>query len=270
MQEKTLDQELEEIDLNEAMAKIKRKIMVMSNKGGVGKSTVSANIVDELASQGYQTGLLDIDIHGPSQAKIFNIKNPRLMTGENNKIVPFQPKPNLKIITAAGILEDENQPIIWRGPLKMGIIKQFLKDVAWDELDYLIIDSPPGTGDEPLTIAQLIPDLDAMIIVTTPQDLALLDSRKAIAFARKLNTKILGIIENMAYLDCPHCNEKINLFKTDKNNAAKIAGIDVLAQLPFEQTLLRNMDEGVSFMEKHKDTVIGKIFIELIDKIKIL
>jgi len=269
MQEKNLEQELEEISIKETMAKIKHKIMVMSNKGGVGKSTVAANIADELANQGYQVGLLDVDIHGPSQAKIFDIEKERLMADENHKLIPFQPKQNLKIITIAGLMENEYQPIIWRGPLKIGIIKQFIKDVYWGELDYLIIDAPPGTGDEPLTIAQLIPDLDGMIIVTTAQELALLDSRKAVEFAKKLNTKVLGIVENMSYLNCPHCNQQIDLFKMSNNDiASKIGDIDILGVLPFEPKLLHSMDKGISFMESDKATDVGKIFVNIVDKIK--
>ena len=267
--EKTLDQELEDIAIEEAMNKIKYKVMIMSNKGGVGKSMVAANLTDELANQGYQVGLLDIDIHGPSQAKIFNIENKRLMADDDHKIMPFQPRENLKLITIAGILENEDQPLIWRGPLKLGIIKQFLKDVTWSELDYLIIDAPPGTGDEPLTIAQLLPDLNGIVIVTTPQNLALLDCKKAIKFAEQLNTRIIGLIENMSILQCPHCGKEINLFRIDaKKQLTSQLGIDFLGELPFEPKLLQSMDFGNPFMHQHKETQAARNLNLIINKIK--
>ncbi len=269
MQNNNKDQETEKNLIKAVMAKIKCKIMVMSNKGGVGKSTVAANIADELANQGYKVGILDIDIHGPSQANIFGCTGKRLMADENQKIIPFQPKENLKVVTVAGLLESDDQPIIWRGPLKIGIIKQFIKDVLWGELDYLIIDAPPGTGDEPLTIAQIIPDLDGVVIVTTPQDLALLDSRKAIKFANQLHTKIIGIIENMAYMNCPHCNHHINLFRnTNTEDITSKLGIDTLGILPFEPELLSSMDKGVSFMQNHKNSKAAQIFSDIVNKIK--
>jgi Mrp family chromosome partitioning ATPase len=271
MKDTSFEQQLEDMQIKDNMNLIKHKIMIMSNKGGVGKSTVSSNIAEELSEQGYQVGLLDIDIHGPSQAKIFNLSNKKLMINENEKIIPFQPKKNLKIVSIAGMLENENQPIIWRGPLKINVIKQFITNVLWGKLDYLIIDAPPGTGDEPLTIAQIIPNLTGMIIVTTPQELALLDSRKAIAFAEKLKVKILGAIENMSYLICPQCNQKIDLFKKhNEKNIFEEMNIDILGTLPFEPKLLKSMDEGQSFMKENKETTLGQTIQSIVTKIKII
>lgn len=267
MQDTSFEKQFEDMMINENMNLIKHKIMIMSNKGGVGKSTISANLAYELSTQGFKVGLLDVDIHGPSQAKIFNFNNQKLQTDENNKIIPFQPNENLKMVTIAGLLEDENQPLIWRGPLKINIIKQFIINVLWESLDYLIIDAPPGTGDEPLTIAQLI-NLDGIIIVTTPQDLALLDSKKAINFANKLNIKIFGVIENMSFISCPHCNKIISLFKSENENSYfKKNNIEILESLPFEPDLLKSMEESNPFMKNYKNTSVGKKFKNIINKI---
>lgn len=233
-----VDQQKEKEQIAEAMGKIKNKIMIMSNKGGVGKSTVAANLARALANKGFKTGVLDIDLHGPSQAQLFAIKNKK-HSANGNMIEPFVVG-NVKIITAAGFLEDESQPLIWRGPLKISLIKQFLKDVNWGELDYLVIDSPPGTGDEPLTIGQILPNLTGIIIVTTPQELAVLDSKKAINFARELNVPILGWIENMAVMNCPHCGKEISLFAGD-NTVFEKEDVKLLAKLPFDQTMMLDM-----------------------------
>ncbi|OGT07369.1 MAG: hypothetical protein A2103_02345 [Gammaproteobacteria bacterium GWF2_41_13] len=242
--------------------------MVMSNKGGVGKSTISANLADELSNQGYKVGLLDIDLHGPSQAKIFNVKG-KFTTNSEGRVIPFQPKENLKLISVTGILEKDDQPVIWRGPMKIVVIMQFLKDVEWGELDYLIIDAPPGTGDEPLTIAQMLPGLDGIVIVTTPQDLAVLDCKKAIRFAELFNTKIIGLVENMAILQCPHCGKQIDLFKSKDEQHLKIEyGIELLGELPFEPALLHSMDCSGSFMSQHKGTVAANNFTLIVNKIK--
>ena len=267
MQDTSFEQQFENILIKENMDLVKHKIMIMSNKGGVGKSTIAANIADELSNQGFQVGLLDIDIHGPSQAKIFNLNNQKLKMNEKNKIIPFQPKENLKIVTIAGMLDDENQSVIWRGPLKINMIKQFIMNVLWNDLDYLIIDAPPGTGDEPLTISQII-NLDGMIIVTTPQDLALVDSKKAITFARKLNIKILGVIENMSFFYCSNCNQKIDLFKyNNKQSSFKKMGINILGSLPFDPKLLECMDEGSLFMKNYNQTIVGKMIKNIVSEI---
>lgn len=254
-----VDQQEEKKQITEAMSKIKNKIMIMSNKGGVGKSTVTANLATALARKGFKTGVLDIDLHGPSQAQLFAIKNKK-HTANGNMIEPFVVG-NIKIITAAGFLEDESEPLIWRGPLKISLIKQFLKDVNWGELDYLLIDSPPGTGDEPLTIGQILPELTGIIIVTTPQELAVLDSKKAINFARKLNVPILGWVENMAVMNCPHCGEEISLFAGD-NTVFEKEAVKLLAKLPFEPTMLLDM-----LKKEIIQTSTDKVFDEMCNKI---
>ncbi|MDD5456276.1 MAG: Mrp/NBP35 family ATP-binding protein [Candidatus Margulisbacteria bacterium] len=236
------------------MDNIKNKIMIMSNKGGVGKSTVTADIAALLTARGYKTGVMDIDLHGPSQAKLFGLDNVRHTSNKEGKIMPFKTKSGINIITVAGLLENDSQPLIWRGPLKTGIIKRFIKDVIWDEdLDYLLIDSPPGTGDEPLTIGQLIPGLDGIVIVTTPQEMAIIDSKKAINFANAINVPILGLIENMSGLKCPHCGELIDLFKIGGGQRiAKEMNIDVLGVLPFESLIMESAEKGKSFVVEGK------------------
>jgi len=219
--------------LKQNMANIKHKILVLSNKGGVGKSSVSVNLSCSLAEKGYRVGLLDADLHGPSVAKMLGFEGEKL-TGSNGQIKPIQVRENLSAVSMASLIESPDTPLVWRGPLKGIAIKQFLAEVSWGDLDFLIIDSPPGTGDEPLSVCQLIPELDGGVIVTTPQEIALSDSRKCIHFLRDINIPILGIIENMSGFRCPNCGEKIDLFMTGGGEKAasdfKVPFLDVLIE----------------------------------------
>ena len=202
----------EDVKLMKKLSKIKHTIIVMSGKGGVGKSTVSVNIAVGLALRGYEVGILDADIHGPNVPKMLKLEDMRLEADENG-IYPAEVPPRIKVMSMAFLSQDKDTPIVWRGPMKMGALRQFIEDVYWGELDYLVVDLPPGTGDEPLTIAQLISNADGSVIVTTPQDVALLDSRKSVSFSNALELPVLGIVENMAGFVCPHCKETVNLFK---------------------------------------------------------
>ena len=205
-----MNQKLDDDKVTKNLERIKHKIIVLSGKGGVGKSTVSANLAFALSKKGLSVGLLDSDLHGPSIPKMLGIEEKKAIpNGEG--INPVLVNSNLKVMSTAFLLSEKDTPIIWRGPLKMGVIKQFLGDVNWGKLDYLIIDLPPGTGDEPLSISQLIPDNDGAIIVTTPQDVALVSVRKSINFVKKMNYPIIGIIENMSGFSCPHCKKTIFL-----------------------------------------------------------
>ncbi len=247
----------------ENMARIKHKIVVMSGKGGVGKSTVAVNLALTLAAGGHKVGVMDVDIHGPDVAKLLGVEDARLeTTGE--MIVPVPVNENLTAISMAFLLEDKDTPIIWRGPLKMGAIKQFLGEVAWGDLDYLIIDLPPGTGDEPLSVAQLLPDGAWAVIVTTPQDLALLDSRKAIRFAEQLKMNIAGVVENMAGLKCPHCGEMIDLFKIGGGEAAaKEMGVNFLGRVPIDPNMVIMGDLGQPYVVDEPDALAPKAFREI-------
>ncbi len=241
----TAEMQKEQEQIADVMGKIKRKVVVMSNKGGVGKSTVTAALAVLLAKQGFSVGILDADIHGPSQAKIFGLEDRRIEATEDKKIVPLQASGAIKLVTTAGFLEHTESPLLWRGPLKVGLIKQFIKDADWGTLDYLLVDSPPGTGDEPMTLLQTIPDVSAVVIVTTPQEMALLDSKKAVNFVKQMQIPFVGIIENMSGYTCPHCGKDIALFKSGGGEkAAQDMGVDFMGRLPFKDGVLHSMEGG--------------------------
>lgn len=238
-----------EILLERNMAQITAKILVLSNKGGVGKSSVAVNIAVCLSKKGAKVGLLDADMHGPSVAKMLGFEGKKLSVGPDG-ISPYPVNSNLAAISMASFLENVDTPVIWRGPLKMSALRQFLAEVDWGKLDYLIIDSPPGTGDEPLSVCQLIKDITGAIIVTTPQDIALLDSRKCVSFLRQLSTPILGILENMSDLTCPHCGKDINLFKSGGGEkAARKLNVPFLGRIPLDPRIVELTDNGKSFVE---------------------
>lgn len=226
------------------LRRIKRKIMIMSGKGGVGKSTVAANLAIGLALRGYRVGLLDCDIHGPTIPTIFGLESERPNVNEEG-IIPIQVLPNLSVMSVGFLLENKDSPVIWRGPAKMGAIKQFLEEVSWGELDFLLIDLPPGTGDEPLSVAQLIPNCDGSVLVTTPQDVALISVRKSIKFSEKLKVPIIGLVDNMHGLICPHCDKTIEVFGTGGvEKASKDFNIPILARLPIEPKIAEMEDKG--------------------------
>ncbi len=261
---KKMDEEKKKVE--KALDKIKNRLLVFSGKGGVGKSTVAANLALAFAKQGKKVGLLDIDIHGPNLAKMLGVEDKRLETSADG-IKPVSVNKNLGLVSMSFLLEDPDLPVIWRGPMKMKAIQQFLGDVTWGDLDWLIIDSPPGTGDEPLSIAQLIPASGALI-VTTPQEVSLMDSRKATAFARKLNLNITGIIENMSGLTCPHCGENIDLFKQGGGQkAAAELGIPFLGKIPINPDIVTLGDEGKSFLDSQPDSEASKAFVKIVEKI---
>ncbi|HAX61940.1 MAG TPA: ATP-binding protein [Elusimicrobia bacterium] len=241
------------------MAQITAKILVLSNKGGVGKSSTAVNIAISLSRKGAKVGLLDADMHGPSVAKMLGFEDKKLTIAEDGKIFPFSVNPNLVAISMASFLENVDTPVIWRGPLKMSALRQFLAEVDWGKLDYLIIDSPPGTGDEPLSVCQLVKDLTGAIIVTTPQDIALLDSRKCVGFLRQLSVPILGILENMSGLTCPHCGKNIALFKSGGGEkSAKELNVPFLGRIPFDPRIVEASDSGKSFIELYPDSESAK------------
>ena len=252
--------------INQTLKKIKHRLLVFSGKGGVGKSTVAANLALAFAQRGKKVGLLDVDIHGPNLAKMLGVEDRSLESSEN-RIKPVAVNENLSLVSMSFLLQDPDLPVIWRGPMKMKAIQQFLGDVSWGDLDWLVIDSPPGTGDEPLSVAQLIPATGA-IIVTTPQEVSVMDSRKAVAFSRKLGLNIMGIIENMSGMTCPHCGKNIDLFKQGGGKRAALQmGVPFLGSIPFHSQIVILGDEGKSFFTDQPDSEAGKAFVQIVDNI---
>ncbi len=226
-----------------ALAGIRHKLIVMSGKGGVGKSSVSASLAVALARRGLQVGLLDVDIHGPSLAGIMGAKG-LLDISPDKKVIPKMISDTLKMVSMQSLMQNPDQAIIWRGPAKSGVIRQFVGDVEWGNLDFLIIDAPPGTGDEPLSVSQTIPGAKA-VIVTTPQDVALSDVRKSINFCRTINMDIIGLIENMGPFACPCCAKTIALFKSGGGRAtAEQMNVPFLGTLPFDPQVVKACDAG--------------------------
>lgn len=256
----------EERKVSVTLAKIKNRLLVFSGKGGVGKSTVSANLALAFAKKGLKVGLLDVDIHGPNLAKMMGVEDKRMeVSPEGIKAVNVNE--NLKLVSMSFLLQEPDLPVIWRGPMKMKAIQQFLGEVDWGELDWIVVDSPPGTGDEPLSVAQLIPATGA-IIVTTPQEVSLMDSRKAVAFAVKLNLKIIGIIENMSGMVCPHCGKKINLFKEGGGEKTALElGVPFLGKIPLDPQIVSSGDEGKPFIATQPDSEASKAFMEIVENI---
>jgi len=253
----------EEARLGQKLSHIRNKIMVMSGKGGVGKSTVSVNFAASLALQGYEVGILDADIHGPDIPRMCGVEN-RPLVSHGEGLEPIKVFKGLKTISTGLLSPDPDKAIVWRGPLKHRAIQQFLGDVNWGDLDYLVIDLPPGTGDEPLSVAHLIKNVDGAIIVTTPQDVALLDSRKAVNFSRLLNIPVLGIVENMSGMVCPHCGEKIDLFKVGGGErAARELGVPFLGRIPIDPRIVISCDAGTPFVVDPEPSEVGKAFENL-------
>ncbi len=234
--------------VNDAMSKVRHKIAVMSGKGGVGKSTVAANLSLSLQCRGKGVGLLDADIHGPTIPKMLGIENVKLGVMEGG-IAPAVVPSGLKVVSMGFLLQDRDTPVIWRGPMKMGAISQFLGEVAWGDLDYLIVDLPPGTGDEPLSIAQLIPAMDGSLVVTTPQEVALTSVRKCINFSKTLGVPVLGIIENMSGFVCPHCGKRVDVFGSGGGEAAaRELSIPFLGRIPLDPEIVRSGEAGTPFV----------------------
>ncbi len=255
--------------LEKKLKTISHRIAVMSGKGGVGKTTVAVNLAIALAKEGLSVGLMDVDIHGPNVPKMLGIESRRLEGSEAGGINPIEFFPNFKVVSMAFLLQDRDTPVVWRGPLKHSLIQQFVKDVNWGTLDYLIIDLPPGTGDEPLSVAQVINKMDGSIIVTTPQDVALLDSRKSVTFSRQLRVPVVGIVENMSGLICPHCGKEIDLFKVGGGEkAARELGVPFLGRIPIDPEIVQDSDRGAPFVISHPDSMAAKAFKELVKMVR--
>lgn len=256
------------LKLEQQMRRIRHKILVLSDKGGVGKSTVAANLAILLGLKGMRVGLLDIDIHGPSVPRLLGLEGARVGVNEDEMMVPVTFANTLKVMSIGFLLRNPDDAVIWRGPLKMGVIRQFLKDVDWGALDYLIIDSPPGTGDEPLSICQLIENPSGAIIVTTPQDLAIIDVRKCIRFCRQLEVPVLGVVENMSGFVCPHCGERVDIFK--RGGGEKLAAemhVPFLGAIPIDPAVTEDSDNGRAVVQTRAKAPVGQAFEKIADAV---
>jgi Mrp family chromosome partitioning ATPase len=258
---------IERQELASRMCRIRHKIIVLSGKGGVGKSTVAVNLAAALAMKGKSVGLLDVDVHGPSVPKLLRLEKARATASEGS-LNPVPVFAGLRAMSIGFLMPDSDDAVIWRGPRKYGLIKQFLRDVAWGNLDFLVVDSPPGTGDEPLAVVQLISDPDGAIVVTTPQDLAVQDVRRSIRFCRELGLPVLGVIENMSGLVCPKCGERIHVFGSGGGRAmAEDMDVDFLGAIPMNPDVVASGDDGRPFVQIHSGSETEKAFAGVVLKI---
>ncbi len=252
--------------LQATLCRIHKKIVVLSGKGGVGKSTVAVNLAMALSLAGRRVGLLDVDIHGPSVPIMLGLEN-KTIKGTEGELLPVE-LGSMKIMSLGFLLQNPDDAIIWRGPMKMGVIKQFLTDVHWGDLDYLIVDAPPGTGDEPLSLCQLIQPLDGAIIVTTPQKVAAVDVRKSISFCKRLAVPVLGVVENMSGFACPKCGEITQILPS--GGGKKIAtdmNVPYLGAIPMDPAIAQSGDSGNVFVCHFSETPTGKIMQNIINQI---
>ena len=258
----------QEINIANNMSHIKHKILVMSGKGGVGKSTVAANLAETFNKMGYNTGILDVDIHGPNIPILFG-KEGEVLGIDEEKILPVMSEDGVAIMSMGFLLDSQDTPIIWRGPQKTGVIRQFISDVKWGNLDVLIIDNPPGTGDEPLTVLQTIPDVDAVVMVTTPNSLSQEDVLKCVTMTKKMKISNIGLIENMAYFICPHCEEKLNIFgESQGDKFAELMSIEFLGSIPLTEDVAKAVDNDTIISAKDEKHIVSKEFKSIVSKIE--
>ncbi len=254
-------------EVKENMRDVRHKIVVLSGKGGVGKTTVATNMAMSFAKMGLKSGILDVDIYGPNVPKLLGLegKHPHV---ENKKLLPVEGPLGLKVMSMGFLLQNSDDAVAWRGPLVGRAIQQFLSDVKWGELDVIVVDLPPGTGDEILSILQSIPEIDGVVIVSTPQEVAVLDARRAIRLVEKMGVRILGIIENMNEFVCPHCGEPYSLFGTGvTQKAAKEFGIRHLGSLPLDPRIISFSDSGTPFVVEDPESKAAKAFDVIVDKL---
>jgi ATP-binding protein involved in chromosome partitioning len=257
--------------LKKNMGKIKHKIAVISGKGGVGKSTVTVNLAAAFALQGHKNkvGVLDADIHGPCVPKMLGLKGQKIIGGPDGTLFPVTGQQGIKVVSMDFLLPNDEAPVIWRGPLKMRIIQQFLADITWGELDFLLVDLPPGTGDEPLSVMQLIPDIDGVIIVTMPSEVSQAVVKKAVTFAKQLGVPVIGIIENMSGFVCPECGATSDIFKTGGGKkVAEDLSVPYLGKIPIDPAVCVDSDSGTPFVAGNKESPTVKAFTEIVTKIK--
>lgn len=255
--------------ITRSLGKIKNKILVMSGKGGVGKSTVSVNLALSLAKRGHKVGLMDVDIHGPDVVRMLNMTGTIEPPSSADALIsPLAYNDKLKVVSLEYLMKDRDEAIIWRGPLKIQAIRQFVADFDWGELDYLVIDAPPGTGDEPLSVAQTIPNVKA-VVVTTPQKVALADVRKSINFCKTVNVEITGVVENMSGFVCPHCNETVDIFKSGGGEEiAREFELPFLGRVPMDPKVVMAGDDGKPYLSSEEDSPATKAFGDVVTSIE--
>jgi Mrp family chromosome partitioning ATPase len=256
--------------LQARLRQIRYRLVVLSGKGGVGKSTVAANLACKLAQAGNTVGLLDVDMHGPSIPKLLGLEHAKLESGLLG-LNPIALHPNLKVMSIGFMVESEESAVIWRGAIKYRMIQQFLRDVNWGALDYLIVDSPPGTGDEPLSVVQLMGQPAAAVVVTTPQDVAVADVRRSITFCRKVSLPVVGVVENMSGFACPHCGRTTDLFKAGGGEAlAREMLVPFLGRVPLDPAVVVSGDVGKPFAEGAIETAAMKAFGPIVQSVQTL
>jgi len=254
--------------LREHMRRIGQKFVVLSGKGGVGKSTVAANLAVALASGGRKVGLLDVDVHGPSIPRLMGLEG-RWPGSNGSEMTPVQVNDSFSVMSVGFLIEREADAVIWRGPIKFGIIRQFLSDVDWGDLDYLVIDCPPGTGDEPLSVAQLVGRPAAAVVVTTPQQLAIGDVRRCVTFCEKVELPVAGIIENMSGFVCPQCGAAVDLFgKGGGEKLAEEMSVPFLGKVPIDPEIVNNGDSGAPFVEAGGERPSARAFLDMVAAIE--
>ncbi len=259
----------QDIAINKSLGKIKNKILVMSGKGGVGKSTVAVNLALGLANRGYKVGLMDVDLHGPDICRMLNLTGSLEPPQNPNDLVPpLIYNNNIKVVSLEYMMQDRDEAIIWRGPLKIQAIRQFVSDMDWGELDYLIVDAPPGTGDEPLSIAQTIPNVQA-VVVTTPQAVALADVRKSINFCKTVEMPIVGVVENMSGFVCPHCEETVDIFSSGGGEkTARDFDLPFLGRVPMDPRVVVAGDTGKPYLSSDEETPATKAFTAVVEAVE--
>ncbi|MBS7288456.1 MAG: Mrp/NBP35 family ATP-binding protein [Candidatus Freyarchaeota archaeon] len=260
-------QHLQTEEIKKRMFHVKHKIVVMSGKGGVGKSTVAANLAVVLAEMGRRVGLMDADLHGPSIPKILGVQGVQPQVGPTG-IYPIIAERGVKVISIDFFLPSSDSPVIWRGPLKMAAIRQFLSDIEWGDLDYLLVDLPPGTGDEPLSVMQLIPGIDGVVIVTVPSDLSQYVVKKAVSMAYRMGVRVIGIVENMSGFVCPNCGARFDLLGS--GGGEKIStemDVPFLGKIPIDPSISGDTDQGTPFTLKHPDSPAAKAFREIVERV---
>ncbi|PID71440.1 MAG: ATPase [Desulfobulbus propionicus] len=259
----------QDIAINKSLGKIKNKILVMSGKGGVGKSTVAVNLALSLAHKGHKVGLMDVDLHGPDVCRMLDLKG-SLEAPENPHalVPPLTYSDNLKVVSLEYMMKDRDEAVIWRGPLKIQAIRQFVADMDWGELDYLVVDAPPGTGDEPLSVAQTIPGVHA-VVVTTPQAVALADVRKSINFCKTVEMPIVGVVENMSGFICPHCSETVDIFSSGGGEkTARDFNLPFLGKVPMDPRVVVAGDSGTPYLSSEEKTPATEAFNKVVEAVE--